>query len=172
MYPHQLKAAQPAARVTQAVDHYLVALTTDNAHDAEDQQVADYIQQIFRSFWGGRFTGYAVEGLPRTNNELERFIRQVKMGSRRVSGRKNVHDCIIRYGACAALIDPTESLDDLLARMEEVDPAEFLKERKRLKLALLEEAKLHRFRYHREDFLAELEARWEAAVAQANQPVV
>lgn len=151
----------------QAVDCYLVDLTADNTPDAEDQRVAGHIDQIFRSFWWGLFTCYDVEGLPRTNNELERFIRQIKMGYRRVSGRKNVHDFVIRYGAYAAQIDPSESLEELLARMDEVDQEEFLKERKRLKLTLLEEAQIHRFRYHREEYLAELEARWEAAVAQA-----
>jgi hypothetical protein len=50
--------------------------------------------------------------------------------------------------------------------MDEVDQEEFLKERKRMKLTLLEEAQIHRFRHHREEYLAELEASWEAAVAQ------
>ena len=161
-----------SASVRQAVDRYLVDLTTRSMHDTDDQLVADHIHQIFRSFWWGLFTCYNVEGLPRTNNELERFIRQIKMGHRRVSGRKNVHDFIIRYGAYVALIDPSESLDELLARMDEVDQEEFLKERKRLNLTLLDEAKIHRFRYHRADYLAELEARWEAAVAQAKSQVV
>jgi hypothetical protein len=158
--------------VRQAVDRYLVDLTTGCAHDTEDQQVANHINQIFHSFWWGLFTCYDVEGLPRTNNELERFIRQIKMGHRRVSGRKNVHDFIIRYGAYAALVDPAESLDELLARMDEVDQEEFLKERKRLNLTLLDETKIYRFRNHRADYLAELEARWEAAVVQAKSPVV
>jgi len=161
-----------SASVRQAVDRYLVDLTTRSMHDTDDQLVADHIHQIFRSFWWGLFTCYNVEGLPRTNNELERFIRQIKMGHRRVSGRKNVHDFIIRYGAYVALIDPSESLDELLARMDEVDQEEFLKERKRLNLTLLDEAKIHRFRYHRADYLAELEARWETAVAQAKSQVV
>jgi hypothetical protein len=161
-----------SASVRQAVDHYLIELTTRSTHDAEDQRVADHINQIFRSFWWGLFTCYDVEGLPRTNNELERFIRQIKMGHRRVSGRKNVHDYIIRYGAYAALVDPSESLDELLSRMDEVDQEEFLKERKRLNLTLQEETNIYRFRHHRADYLAELEARWEAAVAQAKKQVI
>ena len=161
-----------SASVRQVVDCYLIDLATRNTHDTEDQRVADHINQIFRSFWWGLFTCYDMEGLPRTNNELERFIRQIKMGHRRVSGRKNVHDFIIRYGAYAALVDPSESLDELLARMDEIDQEEFLKERKRLNLSLLDEAKIHRFRYHRAEYLAELETRWEAAVAQAKSQVV
>ena len=154
------------ASVTQAVDDYLVGLVTRNTLDLEDQRVVEHINQIFRSFWWGLFTCYAVEGLPRTNNELERFIRQIRMGNRRVSGRKNVHDFILRYGAYAALIDPAESLEELLARMDEADQEEFLNERKRLNLSLLDEAKIHRFRHHRADYLAELEIRWEAALAE------
>lgn len=161
-----------SASVKQAVDRYLADLTTRTTHDTEDQLVTNHINQIFRSFWWGLFTCYDVAGLPCTNNELERFIRQIKMGYRRVSGRKNVHDFIVRYGAYAALVDPAESLDELLARMDDVDQEEFLKERKRLSLSLLDEAKIHRFRYHRADYLAELEARWEAAVAQAKSQIV
>lgn len=118
-----------SAGVRQAVDRYLVDLTTRSTHDAEDRQVADYINQIFRSFWWGLFACYDVEGLPRTNNELERCIRQIKTGYRRVSGRKNVHDFVIRYGAYAALVDDMESLDELLTRLEDVEQDEFLKER-------------------------------------------
>jgi len=156
-----------SSSVTQAVDHYLIDLMTRSTHDAEDQQVAEHVNQIFRSFWWGLFICYDVEGLPLTNNELERFIRQIKMGQRRVSGRKNVHDFIIRYGAYAALIDPAESLDELLARLDEVNQDEFLKERKRLNMTLLEETNIYRFRHHRTDYLAELESRWKAAVNQA-----
>jgi hypothetical protein len=88
----ELDLPKTSAGVARAVDHYLIDLITRNTHDPEDQQVADHINQIFRSFWWGLFTCYDVEGLPRTNNELERFIRQIKTGYRRVSGRKNVHD--------------------------------------------------------------------------------
>lgn len=116
--------------VAQAVDRYLVDLTTRSTHDTQDRRIANRINQVFRNFWGGLFACYNVEGLPRTNNELERFIRQIKMGQRRVSGRKNVHNFIIRYGAYAALINDTESQDELLARLQQVDQEEFLKERK------------------------------------------
>jgi hypothetical protein len=156
-----------SAEVRQAVTTYLVDLTTHQATDPEDQTVVDHINRIFRSFWWGLFASYDVTGLPRTNNELERYIRQIKMSQRRVSGRKNVQDFIIRYGAYAALIDEAESLDELLLRLEQVDHAEFLKERQQLNLTLLQEVKVHRFRFHRADFLADLEARWEAALAQS-----
>ena len=156
-----------STEVAQTIAAYLVDLITHQATDPEDQAVAAHINRIFRSFWWGLFASYDVAGLPRTNNELERCIRQIKMSQRRVSGRKNVQDFIIRYGAYAALVDEAESLDELLLRLEQVDQAEFLKERQQLNLILLQEAKVHRFRFHRADFLADLEARWEAAVSQS-----
>ncbi len=168
----QREPPKTSASVAQAVARYLVDLTTNSMHDAEDQRVASHVNRVFRSFWWGLFVCYDIEGLPRTNNELERFIRQLKMGQRRVSGRKNVHDFMIRYGPYAALLDPTESLEDLLTRMADVDQAEFLKERQHLHLTLLEETKLLRFRHHRADYLADLEARWDAALSLAQKSVV
>jgi hypothetical protein len=156
-----------SAQVAQAIEAYLLDLTTSQATDPQDQSVANHINRIFRSFWWGLFASYDVAGLPRTNNELERFIRQIKMGQRRLSGRKNVQDFIVRYGAYAALVDQAESLDELLIRLEQVDQAEFLKVRQQLNLTLIQQAKIHRFRFHRADFLADLEARWEATVAQS-----
>lgn len=150
--------------VEQAVEIYLGTLLAAKDHDATDQEVAQHIHQVFHGFWWGLFACYDVAGLPRTNNELERFMRQIKMNYRRISGRKNVHDFVIRYGAYAALIDPAESLEELLLRLEEVEQDEFLQERKRLDLSLLQETKIFRFRVQREDYLSELEARWDAAV--------
>ena len=99
--------------VLQAVDQYLRQSLTQSQADADqaDQLVAAHINKIFHSFWWGLFTCYDVQSLPRTNNELERFIRQIKTGQRRVSGRKNVHDFIIRYGPYVSFIDYIECED-------------------------------------------------------------
>lgn len=155
--------------VSQAVDRYLIKLLkwVQTNSDQEDQTVAAHINQVFRSFWWGLFVCYDVEGLPRTNNELERCMRQIKMGQRRVSGRKNVQDVIIRYGAYLAFIDYQESLDELLARLQQVSHEDFLRERQCLDMALLQEQKKHRFRHHRPTYLAGLEKRWEDAVSQS-----
>ena len=36
--------------------------------------------------------------LPRTNNELEEYFKRIKSGPRRITGRKKVHEFVIRYG--------------------------------------------------------------------------
>jgi hypothetical protein len=44
--------------------------------------------KVTRSYWPGLFRCYEVEGLPRTDNELERFFGSYRYHERRCSGRK------------------------------------------------------------------------------------
>ena len=44
--------------------------------------------KVTRSYWPGLFGCYEVEGLPRTNNELEQFFGSYRYHERRCSGRK------------------------------------------------------------------------------------
>lgn len=146
--------------VQQAVDTYLAQLCTDTASKETDQQVAQHITTTFRERWWGLFTCYDVPDLPRTNNELERYMRRIKSGHRRIVGRNNVHDFIIRYGRYAACVDYQESLVALLQRLRQVTQEAFLCERRALDTALLREQKRYRFRHHQAAYLHELEARW------------
>lgn len=152
--------------ITQAVDRYLHQLAARLPQQADpfDQAVIAHIVKIFRSFWWGLFICYDVDGLPRTNNDLERFMRFLKSTQRRISGRNNVHDAIIRYGAFLAFLDPQENEAQLLQRLSNVSHEAFLQERLTLDTTLLREQKRHRFVYHRKDYLDDLEHRWRQAV--------
>lgn len=154
--------------VSQTVEQYLRRLTSwaSTCADDEDRQVANHMNRILHNFWWGLFVCYDVAGLPRTNNDLERFIRHLKMGHRKISGRKNVHDFIIRYGAYTAFVDDSETESELLERLKRVCHDDFLRERASLNMTLLREQQVHRFRYHRASFLVELEQRWEEVVSQ------
>ncbi len=44
--------------------------------------------KVTRSYWPGLFHSYAIAGLPRTNNDLERFFGSYRYHERRCSGRK------------------------------------------------------------------------------------
>jgi hypothetical protein len=48
----------------------------------------DHFRKVTRSYWPGLFRSYAVEGLPRTNNDLEQFFGSYRYHERRCSGRK------------------------------------------------------------------------------------
>lgn len=166
------KPGQPpptSQSVAKAIDRYLIELLDQVAADEneEDQRVAAHINKTFRERWWGLFKCYDVEGLPHTNNELERYMRRIKSGHRRIVGRKNVHDFIIRYGRYAACIDYQESVDELLARLQQVSQDDFLRERRAMDVASLREQKRYRFRHRQTDYLRELEERWAAAVKKA-----
>lgn len=163
-----LEPVEPPASgavVAQQVQAYLDRLQTTQAAsgDAWDQQVAGHIAQTFRNRWWGLFACYEVAGLPRTNNELEAFLRRLKTGQRRITGRKNVHDFIVRYGRFAAFLDDAESQQTLLVRLLEVPLSAFEHERAHLDLIQERAAKRHRFRHDQPIFLAALETRWAAA---------
>lgn len=48
----------------------------------------DRFRKVTRSYWPGLFHCYDVDGLPRTNNELEQFFGSYRYHERRCGGRK------------------------------------------------------------------------------------
>ena len=48
----------------------------------------DHFRKVTRSYWPRLFRCYNVEGLPRTNNDLEQFFGSYRYHERRASGRK------------------------------------------------------------------------------------
>jgi len=152
------------ATITQAVKGYLGRLSRWAKTEADpiDQQVVTHINRIFQSFWWGLFVCYDIDELPATNNELERFIRQIKAGQRRISGHKKVHDFVIRYGAFAAFVDHLEDEPQLQKRLHTVPYKAFLDQRQTLNLSLTREQIVFRFRHRRTTFLSDLEQRWSS----------
>jgi hypothetical protein len=160
-------SAHTAEQVRQDVQDYLDQLDTLDL-DETDRQVAQHIQQTFRNRWWGLFTCYQVADLPRTNNDLETFMGHLKTRQRRITGRKAAHDFVLRYGPYAAFVDEDESHRQLLTRLQQGPEEAFVKERAALQVV---EARLqwqHRFHYHREALLRQLEQRWEEALKASN----
>jgi hypothetical protein len=50
--------------------------------------VLDHFRKVTRSYWPRLFRCYEVEGLPRTNNDLEQFCGSYRYHERRASGRQ------------------------------------------------------------------------------------
>jgi hypothetical protein len=73
--------------------------------------------KVTRSYWPGLFRCYEVEGLPRTNNELERFFGSYRYHERRCSGRKVacpgtvVRGSVRLVAAAATRLRPIEASD-------------------------------------------------------------
>jgi hypothetical protein len=51
-------------------------------------EASDHFRKVTKSYWPGLFRCYDVDGLPRTNNDLEQFFGSYRYHERRCSGRK------------------------------------------------------------------------------------
>jgi len=160
------EASQPrqARQVKREVKAFLAQLEHETADDPHHAAVARHVIQTIRNRWWGLFTCFRVRDLPATNNDQETFFNHLKQGQRRISGRKSVHEFVIRYGAYAAYIDPHETFDQLLERLCQVGDAEFQCARQAWRENEAPLHKAHRFRHHRAKFLKELEAAWAKLV--------
>ncbi len=112
---------------------------------------------------------YNRKDFPRTNNELERCIRDLKTQYRRVSGRKNWNSYLLRYGRSVAYAawweQDTAHQQQLEQRAARLDRTHWRAFRRETRAAQSEQLKRFRFRHKRQQFLASLEARWAAATS-------
>lgn len=111
------------------------------------------------------FNCYDLAALPRTNNDMEGFIRSVKTRYRRISGRKNWNRYLIRYGARVAFYEARSRSGDiaeLTEGMRRVNGYRWRQGRVEQTTRQQEQLKQHRVRHRRDDYLADLEARWAA----------
>lgn len=112
---------------------------------------------------------YDVEGLPRTNNDMEGFIRAIKTRYRRVSGRKNWNRYLLRYGRRVAYYEAqvrsAGGAAGVNGAVEQVTPKQWRGARAEQRARQEEQLKQYRFRHKRAKFLQGLEARWADAAS-------
>jgi len=110
---------------------------------------------------------YDVEGLPRTNNDMEGFIRSIKTRYRRVSGRKNWNRYLLRYGRRVAYYEAqvrsAGGVAGVNGAVERVTSKQWRSGRAEQRARQEEQLKQYRFRHKRAKFLQGLEARWAEA---------
>lgn len=153
-----------ARQVKREVKQFLKRLEQEaTEHPADSAAIAGIVAAV-RNRWWGLFICYRIPNVPSSNNGLETFFKEMKHHQRRITGRKSVHEFILRYGPFAAFIDYAESLDDLFARLRQVTPETFKQARQALQKIQLRLKKLYRFRHHPEKYYGDLESRWEKAI--------
>ncbi len=114
--------------------------------------------KVTRSYWSGLFHCYAVEGLPRTNNDLEQFFGSHRYHERRASGRKAASPALVLRGearllAAAATRQHTYSASELAT----ADPAQRRELHQRLERRRQRRVQRSRFRRDPNAFLHQLE---------------
>ena len=56
-------------------------------------------RKVTRRYWPGLFHCYAIEGVPRTNNDLEQFFGSSRHHERRATGRKGAPRVLVLRGS-------------------------------------------------------------------------
>ncbi len=136
----------------------------DPALTATERQCLEHFAHVTRNMRPQLIQCYDLEHLPRTNNDMEGFIRSIKTRYRRISGRKNWNRYLLRYGRRVvyyeAQVRRNDSSSDIDARVRAVSPERWRTTRAEQQARQAEQLKQYRVRYRRQQFLAALEARW------------
>ncbi len=167
-------ASQPEeisnAEVGRRLDAWLSRLATFLQADGrtEDEQLhLGHLLKVLTHLRPGLVQCYDVEGFPRTNTDMERTIRAVKMHYRRISGGKNWNSYLLRYGRCVVYQEWWHHQPDgdarLQVRLTHVAPASWRQVRQETRDSHQEQLNRFRFRHRPLAYLTSLETRWEQA---------
>jgi hypothetical protein len=155
--------------VAERFDAWLVTLQAqlsgeENLTETEKECLTHFLQ-VSRSLRPRLICCYDIPGLPRTNNEMEGYIRGLKTRYRRVSGRKNWNAYLLRYGQSMAYFDSFEQagFDEhtLFTRLTSVDHRTWRETRDHHRNIQSDRLQVFRFRHKPESYLQDLENRWE-----------
>ncbi len=104
---------------------YFDKLTRLRFRRREERDAVCNILRFTASYWEGLFYHYDYAEIPRTNNDLERFIRKLKTAHRKTTGRATCQGYVIRYGAYVALLNDSFSMNEVLFRLRFVGNGAF-----------------------------------------------
>jgi hypothetical protein len=126
------------------------------------QEKAAYVGTVLRRLGDGLYHCYDVPGLPRTDNDLEHFFRQLKAGERRATGHRRSDAFVVRVGGFAAyaVAARTCSEAELCAQLASVSASAAQASRAALRATQARQTQMHRFHLKPARYLSDLEARW------------
>lgn len=144
-------------------------LSAEESLTETEKEFLMHFLQVSRSLRPRLICCYDIPGLPRTNNEMEGYIRGLKTRYRRVSGRKNWNAYLLRYGQSMAYFDSFEQagFDEhaLFTRFTSVNHQVWRETRDHHRCIQSDRLNVFRFRHHPERYLQELENRWEQTLS-------
>jgi hypothetical protein len=95
--------ARSAAQARRQLGGLLGAMTRHRRAAGSLGWAVKHFVRVTRSYWPGLFHCYHVEGLPRTNNDLEQFFGSHRYHERRASGRKGASPALVLRGEARLL---------------------------------------------------------------------
>src|SRR5688500_17446475 len=115
--------------------------------------------KVTRSYWPGLFHCYAVDGVPRTNNDLEQFFGSSRHHERRATGRKRASPGLVLRGSVRLVAGAATRLRIRTgAELQPHDPARWRQSRQNLEARRHVRRRGLRFRRDPKAYLGNLEA--------------
>ncbi|GAC1626643.1 MAG: hypothetical protein NVS4B11_23410 [Ktedonobacteraceae bacterium] len=165
------------ANISQHFDTWRTSLTarlTDGILSSVEMECLAPCLQLLTNLRPYLIQCYDREEFPRTNNDTEREIRGIKTNYRRISGRKNWNNYLLRYGRCVVFSawwhQEPERPRQLEQYLKEVTPEHWRRVRKETQVVQSEQLKRFRFRRKRTAYLASLETRWASSAQSVLLP--
>jgi hypothetical protein len=126
------------------------------------QEKAAYVATVLHRLGDGLYHCYDVPGLPRTDNDLEHFSRQLKAGERRATGHRRSDTFVVRVGGFAAYAVAARTCSEqaLCAQLASVPAAACQRARAALRATQYRQVQMHRFHLRPDRYLSDLAARW------------
>jgi hypothetical protein len=110
-------AGRSAEAVRRRLDGLLGAMHRHRAKAGPLGEAVEHLLKVTRSYRPGLFHGYAVAGLPCTNNDLERLFGSCRRHERRATGRKTSASATVLRG-------PVRIIAALASRLRRQDASE------------------------------------------------
>jgi hypothetical protein len=151
---------QGATRVEAEAQLRQYAASLPRQGDRELDEIAAHIEKLTRAFAPKLFAFHDQPLLPKTNNELEVFIGQLKKGRRRVTGRKDTCAFILREGRAVAILQSLRSEPSWMESFAAVDIEHFQKSLAELRRAE-QRSQAWRARRDLQAYLSHLEQGWK-----------
>lgn len=165
------------AEVGKRFDAYLRRLSNflQAEERTEDEKLRlGHLLKVLTHLRSGLVQCYDCASFPRTNNDMERTIRAIKMQYRRISGRKNWNSYLLRYGRCVAYhewwLHQPDGEAQLDTRLRCVPSSTWRRVRQETRSCHLEQLNRFRFRHRPLETLASLEMRWEQTIGTGVLP--
>ena len=155
---HLLAHASDRAEATTEILSYATGLKEGASENL--REIAQYVEKLTLAFAPYLFAYLDQPLLPRTNNELELFIGQLKKSRRQVTGRKNVSAYILREGRAVALLFGLPAGENRLDCFAKVEMARFRERLAELRRSE-DRSKCWQIRRRLQAFMSGLEQLWQ-----------
>lgn len=158
--PPFVPGPERAAEVAWELASFVLELDRQAQADTRHRSFADHVAKWVRNLGKGLYACFIEPRLPRTNNDMERFLRRLKGQHRRITGRRSWNQYVMRHGAQVAFHDPTDAPADVLRRLRLVPFSEFSVKRSLWRTSQEPARQRIRYRRDRAGYLKNLEDAW------------